>query len=40
MTVDPRELQASLARDAAMQLPPESDGASIVPEVKPAGGQL
>ena len=40
LTVDPRELQVSLARDAAMQQPPQSDAASIVPEVKPAGDQL
>ena len=40
LTVDPRELQAALNRDAATHEPQATDGASLVPTAKAADGFL
>jgi hypothetical protein len=40
LTIDPRELQAVLNRDAAMYQSPASDSASLVPEPKAANDLL
>jgi hypothetical protein len=40
LTIDPRELQAALNRDAAAHEPQAGSGASLVPESKAADGLL